>query len=188
MVYFPLNLPLTYSPIKIQFVPPILIHDSDDSDVPDTTDYSNYFLKIIPPRSNRPGVNYALSEPIILNIPSNGFLSLKLVPSSNFLPIGRYRTEYYRKGNSTPLDVQNWIIPSKPLSTNLSILYTGQPLSLPYNVWSINSVSPSTSFIYENNLLTALGEALQAGITNLTVNYQPALTLDQIVEITTNGV
>ena len=182
MTYSPFNLPLTYSPIKIQFVPPVLITDSD------TIDYSDYFIKITPPRSNRPGINYALSESILINIPTDGLLSLQLVPSDQFLPKGRYLVQYYKRGNSTPLDSQHWIVPVKPILSYLSLLYTGQALPLPYNVWSISSVSFAESFVYENNSLVAIGELLKAGITNLTVNYQPALTLDQVIENTVTGV
>ena len=182
MSYSPYNLPLTYSPIKVQFVPPII---TDGLDAPD---YSDYFIKIIPPRSNRPGINYTLSEPILINVPFDGLLSLQLVPSDNFLPKGRYHVQYFKRGNSTPIDTQNWIVPAKPILSSLGLLYTGSPLPLPYNVWSVSSVSLAESFIYENNALVAIGELLRAGITNLTVNYQPALTLDQVIERTVNGV
>ena len=182
MTYSSFNLPLTYAPIKIQFVPPVLITDSD------TIDYSDYFIKISPPRSNRPGINYALSEPTLVNIPTDGLLNLQLVPSDSFLPKGRYFVQYFKRGNSTPLDSQHWIVPVKPIPSSLSLLYTGQPLPLPYNVWSVSSVSFAESFVYENNSLVATGQLLLAGITNLTVNYQPALTLDQVIENTVTGV
>jgi hypothetical protein len=180
-MYSSLSLPLTYSPIVIQFVPPVLVGDEVDS-----TDFSDYWLKITPPRSNRPGINHYLKKDIHVNIPFDGFLKLQLIPSNIFQPIGRYEVEYYQKGNSTPLTKQHWIVPDKPLAAKLTLLYTGSLLPLAYNVWSVNSVSPSDSFIYENNQLNVIGLTLEAGITNLTINYQPALTLDQLIEYNVN--
>ena len=180
-MYSSLSLPLTYSPIIIQFVPPVLVGDEVDS-----TDFSDYWLKITPPRSNRPGLNHYLKKDIHINIPSDGLLKLQLIPSNIFHPIGRYEVEYYQKANSTPLTKQHWIVPDKPLAATLSLLYTGDPLTLFHNVWNVNTVSPSDSFVYENNQLNVIGQTLQAGITNLTINYQPALTLDQLIEYNVN--
>lgn len=180
-MYSSLALPLTYSPIVIQFVPPVLVGTAVD-----TTDFSDYWLKITPPRSNRPGLNHYLKKDIHVNIPSNGLLKLQLIPSNIFQPIGRYVVEYYQKGNTTPLTKQHWIVPDRPLAAKLTLLYTGSLLPLSYNVWSVSSVSPGDSFVYENNQLNVIGQTLQAGITNLTINYQPALTLDQLIEYNVN--
>jgi hypothetical protein len=180
-MYSSLALPLTYSPIVIQFVPPVLVGEELD-----TTDFSDYWLKITPPRSNRPGLNHYLKKDIHVNIPFYGVLKLQLIPSNIFQPIGRYEVEYYQKGNTIPLTKQHWIVPDKSLQAALGILYTGNPLTLPYYVWSVNSVSPGDSFVYENNQLNVIGQTLQPGITNLTVNYQPALTLDQLIEYNVN--
>jgi hypothetical protein len=181
MHYFsPSDLPLVYSPIRAQFVQPFRLSPDDE----DLKDYSKYFLKITPPVSNRPGVSYYLKEPFIVNIPADGLLSLELIPSDRFLPIGRYVVEYYRKGNSVPLDKQNWIVPLKPLLSSTSVLYQSGDITLPYNIWSIANVTPAQSFRYENNILTAFGEMLEAGITLLNISFQPALTLDEIIERT----
>jgi hypothetical protein len=181
MHYFsPTDLPLVYSPIRVQFVQPFRLSPDDE----DLTDYSQYYLKIIPPVSNRPGVNYYLKESFTINIPADGLLSLELIPSDRFLPIGRYAVEYYRKGNPVPLDKQNWIIPLKPFLSSTSVLYESGDITLPYNIWSIAKVTPAQSFRYENNILTAFGEMLEAGITLLNITFQPALTLDEIIERT----
>jgi hypothetical protein len=151
-----------------------------------TTDFSDYWLKLKPPRSNRPGIYHYLQKDIHVNIPTDGLLKLQLIPSDIFHPIGRYEVEYYQKGNSLPLTKQHWIVPDKPLQATLTLLYTGNYLPLSYTVWNVSTVSPGDSFVYENNQLNVIGQTLQPNITNLTINYQPALTLDQLIEYNSN--
>jgi len=67
-------------------------------------------------------------------------------------------------------------------------LFTGNPIALPYTVWQVSSPDPSVSFTYENNMLTAIGASLVAGVSQFTVDYIPAVTLDQLIEYKPYGV
>lgn len=160
---------------------------NDDSTPPSTTPaLSDYYLYITPPSSSRPGVFSHLREPFIVQIPPDGLVKFELVPSDLFIPRGRYTVRYYKRGQSKPLDIQTWIVRSKPLFASLTLLYSSSQIALPYFVWAVNSVSGVDSFIFEQNMLNIYSSSLILGQSTMSVQYQPALTLDQLVEYNVN--
>lgn len=160
---------------------------NDDSIPPNVvTTKSDYYLHITPPASSRPGVFSHIREPFIIEIPADGLVKFELIPSDLFIPRGRYRVRYYRRGNSKPFDIQNWIVRSKPLFQSLTLLYSSSQIALPYFVWAVNSVSGVDSFIFEQNMLNIFSNSLILGQSTISVQYQPALTLDQLIEYNIN--
>jgi hypothetical protein len=172
----------TYTPIIIQFNPWILREDESalehDPDV-------RYRLRISAPRSNRRGEEQYIADSILLDVPADGLLKFKLSPSDRYLPIGRYVVEYFRVGCSTPLDTQEWIVPSMPVRNTYSFVLGDLDPVLPLKVWRVLSVSPGDQWVTEYNTLTWRDERPLAG-TDITVNYQPAATLDVLIDSKVN--
>lgn len=172
-------LPLTYSPIALELVSAYKLNE-----VTPTIDFTKYSLYIQPPRSSRPSIHHYLPQPFRIQFPSNGILKLQLVPSDIYLPIGRYQVSYYKEDVSKPLDKQVWIVRSRPLISSYSFLLNTNPYSLPLTFWDVLSVNSSSSFSYENNMLNVFSDNLLNTIINIT--FQPALTVDQLVEYNIN--
>lgn len=172
----------------ITTISPVICNILNDDSAPSNVvvPKSDYYLHITPPASCRPGVFSHIREPFIVEIPVDGLVKFELIPSDLFIPRGRYKVRYYRRGNSKPFDIQNWIVRSKPLFQSLTLLYSSSQIALPYFVWAVNSVSGVDSFIFEQNMLNIFSNSLILGQSTMSVQYQPALTLDQLIEYNIN--
>jgi len=170
-----------YTPIAIQFKPWAL---NQDNSALGHTEGVKYRLRITSPRSNRKGQDQYIADSLILDVPPDGLLRFQLLPSDKYLPIGRYQAEFFRVGNRTPLDVQTWVVPSVPMLNQYFFALGDQDPVLPLKVWRVLSVSAGDNWVAEYNSLTwrfgrpALG-------TDITVDYQPAATLDMLQEYKT---
>ncbi len=174
---------LTYTPIVIQFLSPILNEDS--SPYTDKQGKKRYALRISCPPSNRPGEWQYIPDSYYYEIPDDGLLRLQLVPSDRYLPIGRYVVEYFRIGKKLPVLTQRWVVPKPPPIGTYSFSYELQPPILPVDVWKITSVSAGHEWVGLYNSLTwgtppALGEVVN-------VRYQRAVTLDKLIDYSLNS-
>ena len=175
----PADTDLKYTPIVIQFVPPILTDDG--SPYVDKEGKHRYSLRISTPVSNRPGEAQYIADSFVYPVPEDGLVRLQLIPSDRYLPIGRYTVQYYRIGHKQPLFTQRWIVPQAPPAGAYAFLYQAMPPILPIDVWKITNVSAGDEWVSNFNSLTwgtppALGEMV-------TVKYARAVTLDQLVDL-----
>ena len=171
-----------YTPIVIQFNPWMLA--DDDSAITHSAEVK-YRLRITAPRSNRRGDSQYIADSIIVPVPADGLVRFKLLPSDRYLPIGRYIVEYFRSGCSTPLDTQEWMVPSVPrLNTYSFVLGENDPV-LPLKIWRILSVTPGDNWVAEHNALTWRFERPLAG-TMVKLDYAPAATLDTLLDYKIN--
>ena len=183
MLYFT---PLTYTPIAIQWLHPFL--DPEGSPIVDVSANaparipSSYWMKITAPRSNRKGLQQHLPETLRVDIPAEGLLRMQLIPSNRYLPQGRYKVEYYRKGCSVRIDAQDWIVPGTPPVLNYSFPYSEYSSSLPYDVWSILQITPGDYWVADFNNLAWTGSTPLEPDALISVSYQPAVTLDQLIQ------
>lgn len=175
-----------YTPIVIQFKSPVL----DPFDDPVNHGSPNrkrpeYTIRITPPRSAKRGITQFIKDSIVLSVPEDGIVRYKLAPTNIYFPQGRYFVEYFRRGSQIPLDEQHWIVPAVPKQLTYTFVVDDNPgvtQRLPLYIWKINSVSPGDGFISDWNQLSWPFEAKPAAGTELTLEYVPAVTLDQLVE------
>jgi hypothetical protein len=172
-----------YTPVAIDFRS--ALRDSEEQDVNHKRrgQYKpKYFMRITPPRSSQRGLQQHLSDSVTIKLPENGVFRYQLVPSDLYYPKGRYIVEYFRQGSQIPIDTQHWLVPPIPKILNYTFVVEEeqQYLTLPIFVWQVNNVSPASDFISEWNRVTWL--STPAVGTTISVNYQPAATLDRLVE------
>lgn len=173
---------LEYTPIAIKFRE--WMQDADSSAVKHSDDVK-YRLRISPPRSNRKGEEQYIADSIIVNVPDDGIIRLKLLPSDRYLPIGEYVVEYYRSGCSTPIDVQKWVVPSLARVNYYSFVLGEYDPILPIRIWRVLSVTPGSNWVSEyNNLSWRSVRPAEGEIIN--IEYTPAATLDQLLQFNLN--
>lgn len=167
-----------YTPIVIQFRPPIL----DDSGSPyvDKEGKHRYALRISTPASNRQGENQYIPDSFYYPVPEDGLVRMYLVPSDRYLPVGRYVVEYYRIGHKLPLLKERWIVPQPPPMGSFSFTYQAMPPILPIDVWKVVTVSAGEEWVSNFNSLTwGMPPALGAEVT---IRYKRAVTLDKLID------
>jgi len=145
---------------------------------------SNYVIRIIAPRSNRPGKDIFIPEPIVLRVQTDQELRFKLAPSDIYFPLGRYFVEYYKSGQSTPLHSETWVVPERKGTKTFPWLVAGigDPITLPEDYF--NSVNISWQGTYEvvSNRINWLTNPPPAGQT-LSITYTAGVTLDDMIEL-----
>lgn len=171
-----LNIP--YIPIVIDFIPAVSSPDSSVSLL-----YNSYKMLIRQEASNNASSWQCLPQDYIVTIPPEGVVRLKLLHleagSSKQSPINRYRVYYYV--GEELLDTQFWRVPPwLPNSQTLTLHNDGTetPIELPPTVFEITSISPASEYILAGNFITF---PATDPIGNYTLNYQPGLTLYDIV-------
>jgi hypothetical protein len=168
---------LKYTPIVIKFGAWVLNEDSTELPAEELT---RYRLRISPPRTNRKGEDQYIADSKVIEVPADGIIRLKLLPSDRYLPKGRYQVEYYREHCSTPVDIQQWVVPSLPPVNTYSFIMTQFDPVLPLRVWQVLSVSPGDNWVAEyNNLSWRVVRPPEE--TEITITYTPAATLDQLI-------
>lgn len=182
----------TYLPYAAQEFTPIAIdfrsafRDEENQDVyhPTKSNKPRYYLRISPPRSSRRGVKQYIADSIIVPLGVDKTFRYKLAPSNLYYPNGRYIVEYYRHGCQIPVDKQEWLVPAIPSQALVNFRYDTEEdqIVLPLFVWRIRSVSPAFNYVSDYNLMTFNSAERPPKGTQLTIEYDPAITLDYILE------
>ena len=144
----------------------------------------NYTMRISPPRSSKRGGKHFLPDSFIVPIGTDGIFRLKLPPSNFYYPFGRYIVEYFRRGSSIPIDVQQWLVPAMPKYMEYSFYFNGSDpqIYLPYYVWNVSSIDPAIEFTASYNQISFIATNLPPNGSGFTAVYEPAATLDQLME------
>lgn len=172
---------VSYTPLVIQFLPSVLHADGSPLE-----NAESYYLLIKTPVSNHRGHAATLPETIRVDIPEDGLVRLQLVPNQSRLPINRYEVEYRRKGAKTPLLTQQWVVPEFTSYRRGSYVFISSGTlneTLPLDVWKVNDISAGTNWIATyNNLVWANFNSIPPVGERVTVDYEQALTLADVVE------
>jgi len=182
MYLSPADYKLSYTPIAIQFVPSLLLSSGQPQDERAIN------LIIHSPSSKCVGIQQTTKKVYTLTVPTNGTLVFSLASSGNYTPRGRYRVEFKYQGATEPFDEQFWIIPGSPKLRTVTIPTLGTLSgSMTLNDYPGGLV---TSSLGSNLAYTLLGNqfnwtlASQAVNNSFSITYQPAVTLDQIIDLT----
>lgn len=183
--YYPPQRHQTYTPVAIDFGAAIRDSDSNPIFSQAKGEYKpRYHMKVSVPRSNRRGLQQHIPDAVVIPISADGIFRYQFAPTNTYYPFTRYVVEFYRYKNSVPLDIQEWLVPPIPKSRTYTFSYEQGVLDyeLPYPVWSVLTLSPTAEYVSNYNLLSFIAgvEFLDGQL--LTVTYQPAVTLDQILE------
>ena len=188
--YYPPQRIQEYTPIVINFKAAMLTGD----DIPVETnthkgERPKYFIKISYPRSTRKGVNQYISDSVVLPIPSDGIFRYKLTPSATYYPQARYTVQYFKYKQKIPLDTQEWLVPPLPKTTKYVFNYQEdlQEYALPLNLWRVLNLSPAAEYVSNYNFITLLTNIDFNNGDPVTVTYEPAVTLDQLLEYNLNS-
>jgi hypothetical protein len=168
---------LKYTPIAVRYGPWMLNEEDEGLQHEEGVKYR---LRISAPRSNRRGEDQYIADSITVDVPPDGVVRLKLLPSDRYLPKGRYIVEYFRDGCRTPVDVQDWVVPSLSPSNSYNFVLSDQDPILPLNIWRVLTVSPGDDWTSEYNHLTWRTTRPEPG-TGISLTYTPAATLDQLL-------
>lgn len=183
--YYPPNLNQEYTPVAIDFK--AAMTDEQDTQLFARAPHEykpRYFLRISLPRSSRVGISQHIADSIVVPIAADGVFRYKFAPSTSYYPFGRYIVEYYKRRNSIPLDIQEWTVP--PISKNMKYVVNYQEdieeYTLPVNVWDVLTVSPAAEYVSLYNRLRFIGSIDFVNNTPVTITYQPAATLNQLIQ------
>jgi len=187
--YYPPQTVQEYTPVVINFKAAMLNANGDA--VYGTVKKAikpQYFLKISPPRITRKGTDQHMSDPIIVPIDSDGMFRYQLAPSNSYYPFGRYVVEYYKRRNSIPFDIQEWTVPALPKTQAYTFNYDEaiEDYQMPLNLWSAISLSPAAEYVVNYNILRFVGTTDFRSRDALRLVYQPAATLDQLLQYDIN--
>lgn len=187
--YYPPNLNQDYTPIAIDFKGGLT--DGDDLELFAQADGEykpRYRLRISLPRSSRKGIAQHIADSVIVPIASDGVFRYKLAPSTSYYPFGRYIVEYYKHRNSIPLDIQEWTVPaiSKTLKYVINYEEGVEEYSLPVNAWNVLSASPAAEYVSNYNKIRFVSTIDFVNNQPVTLTYQPAVTLDQLIDYEAN--
>lgn len=160
-------LPIIKTPIKIIFTNPIETANTI------TNTFEDYKLVISVDASNLYVPEQFLPQQYVINVPSNGIVLLKLIPSTASKPNFRYRVKYY--GNNKLLDEQYWLVPCIKEKTSLTIEIVNGSYILPVSIYEILSVSPQIEYTVTNSVLYISTDGTYS------IEYIPAVTLSDIV-------
>ena len=182
-------LPITYTPIIIKYVPAVIA----DPGLSSTESISNPLRLVIhSPTSKLPGIEQSISKPISFNIPPNGLIKLKLLPSNLYIPVGKYTATIFEKGNKAYLERSIWVVPQSPAILSTTITRGNSDLDniTNLNIFSISSIdyknidsSISNTYTYEldgNSLVWGANRPPEG--TRYTIMYQPAVTLNELIK------
>jgi hypothetical protein len=178
---------VSYTPIVIQFVPPLLYADNSPVVKADTQRGFYYYLRISCPESNKVGTLATLPESYTITVPEDGLIRLQLVPTTTLLPKGYYVVDYFRSNSKKPILTQHWAVPelSPTAKGSYSFNYESSVTRLPLDVWEVLSVNSSQGTLGDtwralyNNIFWDTPEP--AAGTSVTVVYKQALTLNDIL-------
>jgi hypothetical protein len=183
--YYPPQRIQEYTPIVINFKAAMLTGEDEPVD---TNSFDGnkpqYFVKISFPRSTRKGANQHISDSVVIPIGSDGIFRYKLAPSGSYYPQARYIVQYFKRKNKIPLDTQEWLVPPIPKTTKFIFNYQEdiQEYVLPLNLWRVINLSPVSEYVATYNSLTLLSTIDFNKDDAITVTYEPAVTLDQLLE------
>lgn len=163
-----------YCPIIIQFEPAVL--DAQGDPLPG----DRYRLKIKAPVSNRRGVRQSMKSEYFIEVPENGLVQLRLMPSDRYIPNGEYEVLYYVENQVNPIDTQKWIVPAKPGARHYSFVWDGNPPALPVDLFSVTQMSPYYEFTYSYNEILWTAEPPPQN-TEIEILYQPAASLQELL-------
>lgn len=187
--YYPPQRIQEYTPIIINFKTAMLTMDDEPVDTNTfNAQKPQYFLKISYPRSTRKGANQYIADSVTLPVPSDGVFRYKLAPSGSYYPQARYVVQYFKRRNRIPLDTQEWLVPPIPKTTKFVFNYQEdlQEYALPLNAWRVMNLSPVAEYVATYNSITLLSHREFSQDAPVTVTYEPAVTLDQLLEYDAN--
>lgn len=189
--YLPPELIQDYTPVAIDYKAAILCEDETELYPQAKGAYKpKYHLRISYPRSTRKGLNQHIPDSVVVPIAADGVFRYKLAPSTVYYPVTKYIVEYFKRGNSIPLDTQEWSVPPVPKTKHYLFNYEEdtEEYVLPLNVWSVTGVDPVAEFISTYNRLTFIGNLDFVNNQAITVSYQPAVTLDLLLSYNFNNI
>lgn len=168
-----------YVPIVLQYKPAVISSNTTVSTV-----HSSYKLLITQEATSNYSTFQVLPQEYVVTIPTNGLLKLKLfvLEADRFkqTSIYRYKVYYYTKEGEL-LDEQYWVVPNVNLpKQTLTIENTDPaiPISMPDGLYEITNITPEVNYSLIDNMLYFDNSA---ALGKYTVQYQPGLTLYEIV-------
>lgn len=164
---------LKYVPIVIKYVPAFLTQDNEAGTL------DQFYMIIHTPPSRVRGVVQSLPERIVVPILVNKVMRFKLVSSDTYVPKGRYKVEYYKKGSSLLLNKEEWVVPSRPQVAKTKVTLPPMvPQPLPSNFYDLIQPIQYLQISLDNNTMTWTGLNEE----ELEILYQPGVTLDQLIQ------
>lgn len=165
---------------EILFRIPSFAADVDDNNLIT----SNYVIQIFCPRSNRPGADIFIPEPLILRASTDEDVRLKLAPSDTYFPLGRYQVFYFKAGNPEPIHQETWLVPERKGQKSFpwQVASLSDPIPMPDDYFGSFETDWNGTYEITANQLTWLTNNPPVG-TELTFTYTAAVTLDEMVEI-----
>jgi len=157
-----------YTPVSIFFMP-LLLWDNDE--VINAEGVANTML-IESVSSKSLGKYQVPPSRLALKIPYGGKLRFKLLTTDQE-PRLRYKVTYY-KDSQIAYDTQYWAVPKPPVIRTIKVI--GSTWVLPEDFYHIIEVSPATEYFIDGDSLR-FDDTVQEHV----VQYQPAVTLDQLV-------
>lgn len=161
------NYSITKTPVKIQFSSPIETSNTISNA------FEEYKLAISVDASNLYATEQFLPQQYIIEVPTNGVVELRLIPSTSAHPNFRYRVKYY--GDNRLLDEQYWVIPPAPEKRTQSIDVFNGTYTLPIYIYEVLELRPQVEYTVTNGVLYISTDGVY------TVDYVPAVTLNEIV-------
>lgn len=158
-----------FTPLIIEFTNAVI---SDTALI--TAQYTEYKLAISTEATSKFGSSQALPQTYVVSVPSDGILKIKLLNSNGRPPKNRYRVKYYADANL--IDEQLWTIPQCPQTRTIPVTVTNGVGDVPTDVFDVISITPDIAYTVSQ------GEISIATDGEYTITYQPALTLNEIVE------
>lgn len=171
-----------FSPVLIQYEPAVQMGDGGTLQ-PD----SRVWVEIKPPSQIRAGVVQALPLPVVVPIPSDGPLRLRLLSSNIFLNPARYRVAFYQGVGidpptlRRPIAQQEWVIPPVCRPSHFRLVHQAAGDYIDCSVWSVLSTPyPAGEYrIVNNHLIWVTGGPEEGEAYDVLV--QPGFTLPQII-------
>lgn len=177
----------THSPILIHFLKPVLRYAENEQTENVMFGDGNKLLIECPPSANDSYKQIFPSTKISLQIPTNGILRFKLMPTTAYTPNGRYKVSYIQHGVSHPVFEEEWKV--DPVISSLTATMThdsssnGDEFSVisqsSYGIFEILSVDHPGEYKIENDRIKWLSNPPNNGQT-YRVTYVPALTLKHL--------
>jgi hypothetical protein len=162
----------------IKFVPAVVIGNEDPDEIP----APNVVLLITPPLSRIHAAAQTLNIPVRVQVPTDGLLKLRLLPSKQYQPFGVYKVSIHKDNARLPIEEMQWTIPDPPVPKTIQISSSGTGEDfVNAAMYSIQGVSRSGDYTYVNGTTIKWLSNIPAAGEPYTVTYMPALTIDDLV-------
>jgi hypothetical protein len=172
---------LSYTPILIDYVAPVLLLQSGDP-----RPNAVYRMLIEPPDSDLPAHQQIIRDKILITIPFQEPLAIKLVASDQFTPKGVYKVSIYKDGQSNPLQTQKWIVPTITDSNRTEVVRAEEgnldliPHNVDFPIYEVVEVSHSGTWRLQGGGILWVDNPPEAG-KRYSVTYKPAVSLFYLI-------